>query len=138
MFSDPSIHIFSNDIVRLANFYEHLGFRETFRTPSEGIPSHIEVTLEQFTIGISTVEAARQHGLSLNLNGRPVGILLWTDDVDRRVRKHNNNSLPLRQPSDQVYLIRIASTPHDDFADQVQLRIIHFLNSSFVSRDLQA
>lgn len=84
MFRDPSIHIFSHDVVRLATFYGHLGFHETFRTPKEGTPVHVEVTLEQFTIGISSVKAAiEDHGLNPSLGGRPVGILLWTDDVDR-------------------------------------------------------
>ncbi len=84
MFRNPSMHILSRDIVRLANFYEGLGFRETYRTPKEGTPAHLEVTLDQFTIAISSVEVAiSDHGLSPNINGRPIGIILWTDDTDR-------------------------------------------------------
>ena len=69
--------------MRLVSFYQDLGFRETFRTPEEGTPVHVELTLDGFTIGIADVEAASAyHGLSPNLGGRPVEILLWTDDTD--------------------------------------------------------
>jgi predicted enzyme related to lactoylglutathione lyase len=84
LFQDPSINILSRDVQRLTSFYERLGFRETFRTPEEGSPTHVEVTLDHFTIGISSVDAAiKDHGLNPNLGGHPVSILLWTDDTDR-------------------------------------------------------
>ena len=83
MFKSGSINIISLDVVRLAGFYERLGFRETFRTPLDGIPAHVEVTLDQFTIGISSLEAAiSDHGLNLKLDGRPVIITLSSDDTD--------------------------------------------------------
>jgi len=83
-FRNPMINIYSHDLARLAGFYERLGFRETFRTPKEGAPVHIEVTLDDFTIGIATVDAAAaDHGLSPELSGRAIEIVLWTDDVDR-------------------------------------------------------
>ena len=34
------------------------GFAETFRTPTEGIPEHVELRLNGFTIGLGTVEHA--------------------------------------------------------------------------------
>jgi predicted enzyme related to lactoylglutathione lyase len=84
MFQDPSINILTRDVPRLEKFYERLGFSETFRTPKEGAPVHVEVTLDSFTVGISSVDAAiKDHGLNPNLGGRPVAIVLWTDDVDR-------------------------------------------------------
>ena len=43
MFRNPSIHILSHDVIRLVGFYERLGFRETYRTPKEGAPVHVEV-----------------------------------------------------------------------------------------------
>ena len=83
-FRNPMINIYSRDLVQLASFYERIGFRETFRTPEEGAPVHVEVTLDDFTIGIASVDAAAaDHGLSPELGGRPIEIVLWTDDVDR-------------------------------------------------------
>lgn len=83
-FRNPAINIYSHDVVRLVRFYASLGFKETFRTPHEGTPVHVEVALDGFTLGIASVAAASaDHGLSPNLGGRPVEIVLWTDDTDR-------------------------------------------------------
>jgi predicted enzyme related to lactoylglutathione lyase len=83
-FHSPQINIYSHDVTRLAGFYERLGFEETFRTPSEGSAVHVELRLEQFRLGVASVEAAAgDHGLEPSLGGRPVEVVLWTDDVDR-------------------------------------------------------
>jgi catechol 2,3-dioxygenase-like lactoylglutathione lyase family enzyme len=84
MFQDPAINIYSNNVPRLVGFYSGLGFRETFRTPKNGIPVHVELILDHFKIGIASVNSAIEvHGLKPNLSGRPFEIVLWTDDVDR-------------------------------------------------------
>jgi catechol 2,3-dioxygenase-like lactoylglutathione lyase family enzyme len=83
MFRNPAINIYSAEVMRLVRFYEGLGFRETFRTPKQGAAVHVEVTLDGFKIGIASVDAAiADHGLSPDLGGRPVEIVLWTDDTD--------------------------------------------------------
>ena len=111
MFQDPSVHILSRDVVRLVSFYERLGFRETYRLPKEGTPVHVEVTLDHFTIGISSVEAAiSDHGLNPDLNGHPVGILLWTDDTDRDYARLTSEGAPS------------LSLPHTFHANQNELR----------------
>jgi hypothetical protein len=77
LFRNPGINIYSHDVTRLVAFYEGLGFRETFRTPNDSAPDHVEVTLDELTIGIASVDAARaDHGLDPDLGGRPVEILL--------------------------------------------------------------
>ena len=58
MISETQINIFTRDVQRLVKFYERLGFKEFYRYPYEGAPDHVEVKLNQFTIGISSVEAA--------------------------------------------------------------------------------
>ena len=84
MFRDPAINIYSHDVARLAGFYEGLGFEERFRTPSQGPPVHVEVSLDGLRVGIASVEAAiAHHDLKPDLGGRPVEIVLWTDDTDR-------------------------------------------------------
>jgi catechol 2,3-dioxygenase-like lactoylglutathione lyase family enzyme len=85
-FRSPAINIYSRDVLRLVRFYTSLGFRETFRTPDEnaGTPVHVEMTLDGFTIGIASVDAASaDHGLTTDLGGHPVEMVLWTDDTDR-------------------------------------------------------
>lgn len=83
MIQNAQINILTHDVDRLATFYKRLDFRETYRLPKDGRPDHVEVTLNQFTIGISTVDAAiRVHGIRPELGGRPVSIVLWNDDTD--------------------------------------------------------
>ena len=110
MFRDPSINIFSRDVVGLASFYSRLGFRETYRTPKEGKPVYVEVTLDRFTIGISSVEVAiSDHGLSPNLAGRPIEIVLWNDDTDRAYARLTGNGAPsLSPPHDFLSNLRLA------------------------------
>ena len=85
MFSTPQVNIYSEDVVRSVDFYRSLGFEETFRTPREGTPIHVELELDGFTVGIAAVTSAvADHGLDLDLSkpGRGMEILLWTDDTD--------------------------------------------------------
>ena len=85
-FTSPMINLYSRDLPRAAAFYAELGFVETFRTPAAGEPSHIQLTLDGFSLGIATVEAAREHyGLRPEGEGRWIEIVLWTDDIDAAV-----------------------------------------------------
>jgi catechol 2,3-dioxygenase-like lactoylglutathione lyase family enzyme len=110
VFSSPAINIYSRDVMRLVRFYEGLGFRETFRTPTDATPVHVEVVLDGFTIGIASVEAAiADHGLNPNLGGRPVEVVLWTDDVDRDYARLIAKSAPsLSAPHDFLSELRLA------------------------------
>jgi catechol 2,3-dioxygenase-like lactoylglutathione lyase family enzyme len=110
VFRRLAINIYSHDVMRLVSFYEGLGFRETFRTPSDGAPIHAEVTLEGFTIGIADVDAASaDHGLSLDLRGRAVEIVLWTDDTDRDYARLTAYGAPsLSAPHDFLSDLRLA------------------------------
>jgi uncharacterized glyoxalase superfamily protein PhnB len=110
MFSKPAINVYSHDVMRLVSFYERLGFRETFRTPQDGAPVHVELNLDGFTIGIADVDAASaHHGLSPNLGGRPVEILLWTDDTDRDYARLTADGAPsLSAPHDFLSDLRLA------------------------------
>jgi catechol 2,3-dioxygenase-like lactoylglutathione lyase family enzyme len=110
MFRTPAINIYSHDVLRLVAFYEGLGFRETFRTPQDGPPVHVEVVLDGFTIGIASVgSAVADHGLSPDLGGRPVEILVWTDDTDRDYARLIAEGAPsLSAPHDWLSDLRLA------------------------------
>jgi catechol 2,3-dioxygenase-like lactoylglutathione lyase family enzyme len=110
VFRSPAINIYSRDVLRLVSFYEGLGFRETFRTPEDGTPDHVEVSLDGFTIGIASVEAsAADHGLSPDLGGRPVEIVLWTDDTDGDYARLTAEGAPsLSAPHDFLSDLRLA------------------------------
>lgn len=66
------VNVFTHDIGAALAFYEGvLGLPESFRTPSEGTPEHVEMTAGGFVLAISTAEAAeRVHGLEVEV-GRP-------------------------------------------------------------------
>ncbi len=99
---NPMINIYSHDVMRLVGFYERLGFRETFRTPEQGTPVHVELSLDHFKVGIASVDAAiADHGLSPDLGGRPIEIVFWTDDVDRDSARLAADGVPcLARPHD--------------------------------------
>lgn len=110
------INILTHDVERLAAFYRRLGFRETFRLPKEGPPDHLEVSLDRFTIGFSSVEAAiRNHGLHPNLGGRPILVVLWTDDPDAWYDRLTAEGAPaVRPPQDFLKALRTAVVADPD------------------------
>jgi predicted enzyme related to lactoylglutathione lyase len=108
-FRNALINIYSQDVARLAGFYERLGFRETFRTPERGAPIHVELILGQFKLGIASVDAAiADHGLNPDLGGRPVEIVLWTDDTDHDYTRLTADGAPSLSP------------PHDFLAGRLR------------------
>jgi len=95
-FKAPMINLYSRDLPRAVAFYASLGFVETFRTPAAGPPAHVELRLDGFTLGIASLEAARQvHGLDPKGDGRWIEIVLWTDDTDAAVRALTATGAPL-------------------------------------------
>ena len=72
MFGGALVNLYTRDIEAGIRFYRDLlGFVETFRTPAEGAPEHVELRLGGFTVGLGTVEAARRvHGVRAE-PGRP-------------------------------------------------------------------
>jgi catechol 2,3-dioxygenase-like lactoylglutathione lyase family enzyme len=99
-FKSPLINLYSRDLPRTLAFYAALGFVETFRTPASGAPSHVQLKLDDFSLGIATVEAAREHhGLRPDGEGRWIEIVLWTDDVDGAVSTLVAEGAPLLSPA---------------------------------------
>jgi lactoylglutathione lyase len=100
MFDTALVNLYTHDIEAGIHFYRDLlGFVETFRTPGEGVPEHIELRLGGFTVGLGTVEAARRvHGVQPE-PGRPSMVLvIWTDDVDQAYEQLVAASVPVLQP----------------------------------------
>lgn len=102
MFSNPQINVYTFDVLRLVLFYQGLGFVETFRFPKNDNAVHVELKLDHFIIGIASVHSAEaDHGLKPELGGRPVEIVLWTDDTDRDFAKLvNAGASVLSKPHD--------------------------------------
>ena len=85
IFSRPQVNLFVDDVASSASFFvDHCGFTQTFRTPREGDPVHVEMVLDGFTLGIAdhaTGEA--EHALGGSTPGLPqCDLTLWCDDVN--------------------------------------------------------
>jgi lactoylglutathione lyase len=100
MFETAFVNLYTSDIEAGIRFYRDLlGFVETFRTPTEGVPEHIELRLGGFTIGLGTVEAAKRvHGVDAE-PGRPAMVLVvWTHDVDQAFKNLVAAGVPTVKP----------------------------------------
>lgn len=84
-FHNPALNLYVRDVVQEVRFYtDLLGFTETFRTPKEGTPVHVEMRLGQFTLGVASIEAAAaDHGLVLNPGLPGAELVVWTNDTDK-------------------------------------------------------
>jgi lactoylglutathione lyase len=84
MFVSALVNLYTRDIEAGLRFYRDLlGFVETFRTPTEGVPSHVELSLNGFVLGLGSVEAARDvHGVEASPGSPAMALVVWTEDVD--------------------------------------------------------
>jgi lactoylglutathione lyase len=100
MFVTGLVNLYTRDIEAGLHFYRDLlGFAETFRTPAEGIPEHVELRLNGFTVGLGTVEAARNvHGVEVAPGSPAMVLVVWTDDVDKAYAELVAAGVPVVQP----------------------------------------
>lgn len=84
MFVDGLVNIYTADIEAAIHFYKDLlDLEETFRTPKEGVPEHIEFRAGGFTLGLGTVEAAKRvHAVDATPGTPAMALVLWCEDVD--------------------------------------------------------
>jgi len=94
------VNLYTRDIQAGLRFYRDLlGFTETFRTPTEGIPEHVELRSNGFTVGLGTVEAAmRVHGVAAAPGSPAMVLVVWTDDVDAAYGQLVAAGVPAVQP----------------------------------------
>jgi len=103
VFTEGFVNLYTRNIKAGIHFYRDLlGFRETFRTPKEGAPEHVELTLNGFGVGLGTVEAAKRvHGVEAAPGSPAMVLVVWTDDVDNSFELLKSVGTPVVQ------------TPHD-------------------------
>ena len=84
MVTSGLVNVFTKDIQRALDFYQGLlGLPESFRTPKEGSPEHVEMTAGGFVLAVSTAEAAqRVHGIDVETGRAAMSLVFWVDDVD--------------------------------------------------------
>ena len=111
MFSDPQINLYVQDVEASIWFYSELfGFRETFRTPEEGAPIHVELSLGLLKLGLVTYESARRlHGLEVGSGPPRAELVLWTDKVDEAYAAATaKGARTLSAPHDFLAVLRAA------------------------------
>jgi lactoylglutathione lyase len=94
------VNLYTGDIEAGLHFYRDLlGFTETFRTPKDGVPEHVELRLDGFMVGLGTVEAARRvHGIEAAPGSPAMVLVLWTDDLERAHADLVAAGVPVLQP----------------------------------------
>jgi glyoxylase I family protein len=109
-FSTPQVILFSHEVQRAAKFYEGLGFTETFRTPTEGEPIHVDLALDGYKIGIASVASSRDdHGLDPVPEGQRAAVILWTDDTTAAFTRLTADGAPaLAEPYEWLSRLLIA------------------------------
>jgi lactoylglutathione lyase len=100
MFVSALVNLYTRDIEAGLRFYRDLlGFVETFRAEPEGRLQHVELQLNGFTVGLGTVEAAREvHGVDAAPGSPAMVLVVWTDNVDDAYRKLVAAGVPSVQP----------------------------------------
>lgn len=100
MFADGLVNLYTRDIEAGIRFYRDLlGFKETFRTPKAGTPTHVEFKVGGFTLGLGTVEAAKRvHGVDASPGSPVMALVFWTDDVDHTFNRLRTAGIAVVQP----------------------------------------
>jgi catechol 2,3-dioxygenase-like lactoylglutathione lyase family enzyme len=95
IFRSPQVILFSENVPRAVAFYTRLGFSETFRVPKEGEPIHVDLALDDYTIGIASVDSTRDdHGLNPVPKGQRAAVILWTDDTAKAFAELTSEGVP--------------------------------------------
>ena len=78
------VNVFTQDIEVALDFYQGvLGLPESFRTPTTGVPEHVEMTAGDFVLGVSAAGAAeRVHGVKPETGHPVLSLVFWVDDVE--------------------------------------------------------
>jgi lactoylglutathione lyase len=108
-FRDPQINLYVKGVGASAGFYrDFYGFRETFRTPKEGVPVKVELQLGNLILGFGTsYSVGKIH--AFNTGGGPprAEAVLWTDNVDKAFASLTRRGVkPLSAPHDFVGTVR--------------------------------
>lgn len=76
-------NLYTADVDRAVAFYRDvLGATQTFRTPADGTPSHVELRFGDVYIAVSSNEAVEEQGLPAPTAGHPMELVLWCDSAD--------------------------------------------------------
>jgi lactoylglutathione lyase len=85
-FTSVMPNLYTADIDRAVAFYRDLlGGTQTFRTPADGTPKHVELRLGDVTIALTSRDEVAKQGLPEPAPGHPLELVLGTDSADEAV-----------------------------------------------------
>ncbi|GAA2758169.1 VOC family protein [Actinopolymorpha rutila] len=115
-FRTSQVILFSEDVSRAVAFYAGLGFRETFRVPTDGDPIHVDLVLDGYRLGIAAVSSVRDdHGLDPVPSGQRAAVVLWTDDTPAALARITATGAPvIARPHEWLGRLLIAWTADPD------------------------
>ncbi len=99
-FTNHVFNIYTRDIDKALRFYHDLlRTTETFRTPKQGAPDHVEMELGPLNLAVSTLDALQRHHGYSGGGGPPRGeVVLWVSDVDTALSWFNAQGAPTLSP----------------------------------------
>jgi len=100
MFVNGLVNLYTRDIEAGIRFYRDLlGFRETFRTPAHGTPTHVEFQLNGFGVGLGTVEAAKRvHQVDAKPGTPAMALVVWCENVDEAFEQLKSEGVHVVRP----------------------------------------
>ena len=92
--------IYVEDVPAAREFYESLGFSQTYQFPAEGEPDYVTMSRAGSSIGIGDVGTAGEDR---------VGVWVYVDDVDIAFERLRASGAPVvAEPEDQPWGERVA------------------------------
>ncbi len=109
MIRDFEVTLYSQNLQTTRRFYQGFGFAETFRYPKTGEPHHIELTQNNFKLGIVNIEkASADHGFATN-RGHTAELVFWNDDTNGLFKKPiGEGASVISEPHDWLENLRVA------------------------------
>jgi lactoylglutathione lyase len=116
VFTSTMTTIITPDIGRAVAFYRDLlGFPQVYQYPPDGPPRHIELSVGESRIGLSSYRAAEGVGLPGPGPGHPFELVVWCDDVEAEVaRLEAAGTTVLVRPHDHAATHRRATVSDPD------------------------
>ena len=107
--------IYTDDVARLAGFYQRLGFAEQFRLPAEGEPGYIGLARDGAELAIVSSASPRELiGVTPGIEPR-FELFVYVPDVDAAVRECSAAGAPvLREAQDMFWGERVGYVADPD------------------------
>lgn len=89
-------NLYSRDVQRAVAFYrDTLQGTETFRTPTEGSPEHVEIRFGDDKLAVTSSHALDEAGLPAATPGHPMELVMWCESTDETIATLRKADVPI-------------------------------------------